>query len=233
VPATRVLFVTGTDTDVGKTVVAAGLLRAAARQGLRSLALKPVAAGCRVVDGALVNDDALLLMREAGIALDYADVNPVALEPAIAPHIAAERAGVDLSCAALLEHCRARLEVDADLALVEGAGGWLVPLNDRETLADLCEQLGADVLLVVAMRLGCINHALLSAGEIARRGLRLAGWVANCVDPKMPALEANLATLDQRLEAPCIGRVPFAGAEDPVAVAAEHLDLALLLGASG
>jgi dethiobiotin synthetase len=230
VPAARVFFVTGTDTDVGKTVIAGGLLRAAGLRGLRTLAIKPVAAGCRTVDGRLVNDDALLLQREAGDQLAYEDVNPVALEPAIAPHIAAARAGVDLSRAALLSHCRLQLEAEVDLAVIEGAGGWLVPLNDTETLADLCEGLAADVVLVVGVRLGCLNHALLTAADVGRRGLQLAGWVANCIDPGMPELEANLETLERRLEAPCLGRIPFAAGQDPVALAAKQLDLTRLLG---
>lgn len=222
----RFLFVTGTDTGVGKTVVAAGLLRAAGRAGLRTVALKPVAAGCERSAGGLVNDDALQLMREAGARLDYADVNPVALEPPIAPHIAAARAGVELRAGALADHCRrVAAREPADWVVVEGAGGFLVPLNDEETLADLCVALDAEVILVVGMRLGCLNHALLSAARVAAAGLRLAGWVACQVEGEMPELEANLESLARRLDAPCLGRVPHVAGGDPVEAAARALDL--------
>lgn len=221
----RLLFVTGTDTGVGKTVVAAGLLRAAGRAGLRTAALKPVAAGCERLAGRLVSEDALLLMREASVVLDYDDVNPVALEPPIAPHLAAARTGRVLGVEALASHCRRIASRELDWVVVEGAGGWLVPLNDDETLADLCRALAADVVLVVGMRLGCLNHALLSAAQIAGAGLRLAGWVASCVGPEMPALEANLDSLERRIDAPCLGRVPHVTAGDPIEAAARALDL--------
>jgi dethiobiotin synthetase len=226
--APRVWFVAGTDTGVGKTVVSAGLLRAAARRGWQTLAVKPVAAGCSVEGGRLVNDDALTLMREATIELDYAEVNPVALELAIAPHIAAARADQVLSVEALASHCRSLALRQADLVVIEGAGGWLVPLDDRTTLADLCQALEAPVILVVGMRLGCINHALLTVADVARRGLKLAGWVANCIEGHMPELEANVESLASRIPAPCLGRVPHvahAANEDRIEVAAKSLDL--------
>jgi dethiobiotin synthetase len=226
--SSRVFFIAGTDTDVGKTAVAAGLLRVAARAGKSTLAVKPVAAGCVRRGERLVNDDALALMQEASVPLDYADVNPVALEPAIAPHIAADRAQRRLSVQDLAEHCRRVGERDADWLVVEGAGGWLVPLNDDETLADLCQALGAEVILVVGMRLGCINHALLSVADLQRRGLRLAGWVANLIDPEMPELEANHETLERRIAAPCLGRVPHAPGPDLVETVAASLDIACL-----
>lgn len=228
----RVLFVAGTDTDVGKTVIAGALLRLAAGQGLRTLGLKPVAAGCEPEAGRLVNGDALVLQREATVALDYADVNPVALGPAIAPHIAAERAGIVLTTRGLVDHCCRQLQREVDLAIIEGAGGWLVPLNGTETLADVCEGIGAEVVLVVGMRLGCLNHALLTAADVSQRGVRLAGWVANCVQPDMPELESNIATLEERLPAPCLGRVPFRETDEPIGLAAKNLDLAPLLDAS-
>jgi dethiobiotin synthetase len=225
----RACFVAGTDTDVGKTVVAAGILRAASRQGLSTLALKPVAAGCTWQAGRLVNADALALIAEATASLEYADVNPVALEPAIAPHLAAADAGVALSLDTLAAHCRAQLLAQVDLAVVEGAGGWLVPLNDSETLADLCQALALPVVLVVGMRLGCLNHALLTAADLAHRGVPLAGWVANDVDREMAERDANFATLERLLEAPCLAHVPFAAAGDAVEVCAKQMDLAPLL----
>ena len=228
------IFVAGTDTDVGKTAIAAGLLRAARKHGLRTVALKPVAAGCDVEDGVLVNDDARILQREATHVLDPREVNPVALEPAIAPHIAATRAGRELSADALVRHCAPfAARDDVDWGVIEGAGGWLVPLNDSETLADVCEGLEADVVLVVGMRLGCLNHALLTAADVARRGLTLAGWVANVLPPEMDELEENVASLAARLPAPCLGRVPATPGEGLVDAVAVALDLAPLTGAGG
>ena len=202
-------FVTGTDTGVGKTQVTAALLLSAQAHGLRGLGLKPVAAGCAHADGRLVNEDALLLQRCSSLRADYAVINPVALEPAIAPHIAAGRAGVVLRAAALADHVRAQAASGADLLLVEGAGGWLVPLNETETMADLAVALGYPVILVVGMRLGCINHALLTAAVIKAAGLELAGWVANGMTPEMDALAENSHTLELRLPALRLGTVPF------------------------
>ena len=226
----RIVFVTGTDTGVGKTTAAAGLLRAATRLGRRVQAFKPVATGCSWQDGRLVSEDARLLKREAPLMRDDADVTAVAFEPAIAPHLAAAGAGIALSVAGLAQHCRSRIRAEADLVVVEGAGGWLVPLNRAETLADLCVALDAAVVLVVGMRLGCINHALLTAADVARRGLVLAGWIANVVDPGMAELAANRRSLAERLPAPCLGAIPFAP-DDPVGTAARHLDLSPLFGA--
>ena len=244
-------FVTGTDTEVGKTFVAAALLEGARERGLRCAAVKPVAAGCERRAGRLVNEDALTLLAASGAPLDYDTVNPVALEPAIAPHVAAARADVQLCVADLAAHCRrafglpalsepsaapAHPSTDAptgggrfDFALIEGAGGWLVPLNETETLADLCVALGARPILVVGMRLGCLNHALLTAREIERSGLQLAGWVANDPGPRMPVFEENPATLDARLSAPRIGIVPHLGPGAEPRRAAPLLDLDVLL----
>ena len=227
----RLLFVTGTDTDVGKTVVTAGLLRAAARAGRSTLGIKPVAAGCERVDGQLRNDDALRIQQEATVSLPYEVVNPVALEPAIAPHIAAAQAGVELRVAALADHCLGLASHDPDWMVVEGAGGWLVPLGARkrgekgETLADLAEALSAEVLLVVGMRLGCLSHALLTVADLTRRGLRLAGWVACCIDRDMSERAANRATLEERIDAPFLGEVPFVAESGDAVIeaAATHL----------
>ena len=222
-------FVTGTDTEVGKTLVAAALLELAKARGLRSVGLKPIAAGCERVDGRLVNDDARALMAASGASLDYPTVNPVALEPAIAPHIAAEQAGLALSASDLAERCRAALGGGFDFVIVEGAGGWLVPLNATETLADVCIGIGAPAILVVGMKLGCLNHALLTAHAIADAGGRLAGWVANAATTEMPMFDANVATLRQRLDAPCLGVVPPLGAGAGPAEAMPHLTIEPLL----
>lgn len=224
----RRYFVTGTDTEIGKTTIAAGLLHAARARGLTTAAVKPVAAGCeRTADG-LRNDDALTLMAECNPPLAYDLLNPVALEPAIAPHIAATEAGVELTAAQLARACAKVFEGDADLTLVEGAGGWRVPLNETQTLADLAIALGEPVIMVVGLRLGCINHALLTAEAIAADGLTLAGWVANQVDPHMDRQQHNLDTLKALMPAPLLGVVPRI---TPLTMdrVAEHLQLDALL----
>ncbi|MBX8491907.1 dethiobiotin synthase [Pseudomonas cichorii] len=220
-------FITGTDTDAGKTTVAAGLLHAARLAGLSTAAGKPVASGSVITPQGLRNSDALALLAECSLELGYDDVNPYTFEPAIAPHLAAREAGVSLTVNALLQPMRRLLERNADFTLIEGAGGWRVPLADQSNLSDLAMGLGLPVILVVGVRLGCINHALLTAEAIAQDGLQLAGWVANIIDPKTSRLEENLATLSERLPAPCIGRVPRLRKASADAVA-EHLHLELL-----
>lgn len=220
-------FVTGTDTEIGKTTIAAGLLHAARRAGLSTAAAKPVASGCVATAEGLRNDDALALLGQCSLPLRYEEVNPLAFAPAIAPHLAAREAGVRLDVASLQQAVGAILARGADFTLVEGAGGWRVPLSGQETLSDLPVALNLPVILVVGVRLGCINHAVLSAEAIARDGLRLAGWVANVVDAQTSRLDDNLATLAERLPAPCLGRVPRLPQATPAAVA-EHLNLETL-----
>ncbi|WP_445937754.1 dethiobiotin synthase [Pseudomonas sp.] len=220
-------FVTGTDTEIGKTTIAAGLLHGARLAGLSTAAAKPVASGCvRTVDG-LRNDDALALLGECTLTLRYEEVNPRAFEPAIAPHLAAREVGVLLDVAALQGPVQAILDKHADFTLVEGAGGWRVPLAGQASLSDLAIALQLPVILVVGIRLGCINQALLTAEAILRDGLTLAGWVANLVDPHTSRLEDNLATLAERLPAPCLGYVPRLAEATPAAVSG-YLNLSLL-----
>lgn len=216
-------FVTGTDTGVGKTAIATGLLYAADKAGFSTAALKPVAAGCEPTPEGLRNEDALALQAVINRPLTYEQINPVALEPAIAPHIAALEVRRPLSADRLAGYCRGVLG-QADFTLVEGAGGWRVPLNPAETLADLARALGLPVILVIGVRLGCINHALLTAEAITRDGLPLAGWVANTLDPDMPRLRENIDALGQRLRAPCLGCVPFLAEPTPGALA-EYLSV--------
>lgn len=223
----QAFFVTGTDTEVGKTTIAAGLLHAARAAGLSTAAAKPVASGCELTPQGLRNSDALALLGESTVALRYEQVNPFAFAPAIAPHLAAREAGVELSVSALAEPVRQVLALGADFTLVEGAGGWRVPLAGTSNLSDLAIDLQLPVILVVGVRLGCINHALLSAEAIERDGLLLAGWVANIVDAHTSRLEENIATLVERLPAPCLGRVPFLPERSPAAIAA-HLQIQLL-----
>ncbi|MBF8757886.1 dethiobiotin synthase [Pseudomonas guariconensis] len=220
-------FIAGTDTDVGKTTIAAGLLHAARLEGMSTLGAKPVASGCTAGAKGLRNADALALIAESSVKLPYEQVNPFAFEPAIAPHVAAREAGVSLEVPVLLEAMQQVLAQGADFTLVEGAGGWRVPLSAHANLSDLAIALRLPVILVVGVRLGCINHALLSAEAIARDGLQLAGWVANIVDPRTSRLEENLASLAERLPAPCLGRVPRLKQATAGAVA-EHLHLDLL-----
>lgn len=219
-------FVTGTDTEVGKTAVGCALLAAAAATGLRTAAIKPVAAGC---DEQGHNEDAVQLMAAMTEQLAYEQVNPVALKAAIAPHIAARQEGRSLQVSRLAGLCRGVMLSGADFVLIEGAGGWRVPLGPRETLADLAVQLQVGVIMVVGMRLGCINHALLTAEAITGDGLRLAGWVANQpVGETMPCYRENLDTLRQLLPAPLLGEVPFLPIFRPEE-AAGHLSVAPLL----
>lgn len=220
-------FITGTDTDVGKTSIAAALLYAAREQGLSSVAIKPVASGCVSTPDGLRNSDALALQAQSSLKLSYAQVNPVAFAPAIAPHIAAQEACIELSVAKLQPAIEQVLAQQADFTVVEGAGGWYVPLSEHELLADLAKALQLPVILVVGVRLGCINHALLTAQAISQAGLPLAGWVANIIDPHMARLEQNLATLKQLMPAPCLGQVPFIPPASAQAIA-RYLDLSLL-----
>lgn len=221
----RAFFVTGTDTGVGKTLVSAALLYAARTRGWRSIGLKPVAAGTVLRDGQPVNEDALWLQAAATVRLDYSQVNPVALRWPMAPHLAAAQEGMRIEVRTLAEHCRDIARTGHDLLVTEGAGGWLVPLNERETMADLARTLGWPVILVVGMRLGCLNHALLTAAAIRASGLQLAGWVANTLDPAMDALDTNIAALDERLGAPRLGTLPWLGDPPDVTRAAEVLDI--------
>lgn len=220
-------FIAGTDTDVGKTTVAAGLLHAAQLAGLSTLGAKPVASGCEVTPKGLRNADALALIAQSSIKLPYEQINPFAFEPAIAPHLAAREADIELSVQGLLGPMREILARQADFTLIEGAGGWRVPLSHHANLSDLAVALKLPVILVVGVRLGCINHALLSAEAIARDGLQLAGWVANIIDSRTSRLEENLASLAERLPAPCLGRVPRLKPASAEAVA-EHLQIDLL-----
>jgi len=219
------IFVTGTDTGVGKTRVATALLRAFARRGLRAVGMKPVAAGCERIDGALVSEDVAALAAASNLNLPVDLINPYRFQPAIAPHLAAELAGETISLQRIRDAYVA-LAARADRVVVEGAGGFLVPLNEREDFGDLARILELPVLLVVGMRLGCLNHALLTAEAVQRRGLQFAGWVANRLDAQMSAFEQNVQILRERLGAPLLGTVPF-GVEDAEA-AASCLDLQVL-----
>ena len=222
----KTFFVTGTDTEIGKTAVSCALLRAAEAAGFSTAAVKPVAAGC---DASGQNEDAVALMANMTLDLDYAQVNPVALQEAIAPHIAAQNEGRTMQAARLAGLCRGVMTQRADLVLIEGAGGWRVPINPRETLADVARELQTPVILVVGMRLGCINHALLTAEAVEKDGLVLAGWVANQPGQRMDCHQENFDTLQRLLPARCLGEVPHIAPFDARA-AGKVLDIQPLLG---
>jgi len=197
-------FVTGTDTEIGKTVVACALIRHLAAAGYRVAGMKPVASGCERTPAGLRNADALGLMAASNVELPYETVNPFAYEPAIAPHIAAQRAGrpIDPDLVARLAG-----SVEADCLVIEGVGGWMVPIGHGRLLADLARATADGVIIVVGMRLGCINHALLTAAQVLRDGLDLKGWIANHVDPGMQAQAENLESLQALMPCPLLGTV--------------------------
>lgn len=200
----RGYFITGTDTGVGKTTVSCALLRAFAAQEKRVIGMKPVVAGSE--NGTWPDVEQLIAASNISAAREY--VNPYAFDPPISPHIAAQQAGTEIDLA-VIQHAYQALSNQADIVIVEGAGGFLVPVNQTQNGADLARTLNLPLILVVGMRLGCLNHALLTAQAIRIAGLPLAGWVANGIDPQMRVLEENIATLEQRLDSPLLGLVPF------------------------
>ena len=197
-------FVTGTDTGVGKTRVSCSLLHAFAAAGKTVAGMKPIAAGCE--NGAW--PDVELLSAASNVSVEREYINPYALVPPIAPHIAANRTGIEINLE-VIHQAYLELRKKADIVIVEGAGGFLVPLNDHEDSAALVQALGLPVLLVVGMRLGCINHALLTAHAVRAARLPLAGWVANRIDPEMAAFEENMLALERRLDCPLLGVLPY------------------------
>ena len=197
-------FVTGTDTGVGKTTVSCALLRAFAAQGKKAVGMKPVVAGSE--NGHW--HDAEQLIAASNISAAREHINPYAFDPPVSPHIAARQAGIEIDLA-VIQRAYQALSNQADIVIVEGAGGFLVPIGPQQTGADLACALNLPVILVVGMRLGCLNHALLTAQAIHSAGLPLAGWVANCIDPEMLALQENRATLEQRLDGPLLKVVKF------------------------
>ena len=204
------LFVTGTDTEVGKTRISIALLHKLQQQGLCIAGMKPVAAGCEETAAGLRNEDALALQAASSVMLPYETLNPYALAPPIAPHLAARDAGMVIELGRILDAYRT-IAAQADRVIVEGAGGWRVPLNDEQDMGDLAIALGLPVVLVVDIRLGCINHALLSAQAIAASRLPLAGWVANHAHEDYERSADNIASIEARLGAPLLGVIPYQG----------------------
>lgn len=219
-------FVTGTDTGVGKTLIAAALVRALAAAGARVSGMKPVAAGAQWIDGAWRNEDVEALAAAGNAGAPREDICPYLLRDPMAPHIAAERAGVCLDQRAILA-AFGRLRARSGSVVVEGVGGFCVPLGADYGTADLARTMGLPVVLVVGLRLGCLNHAALTAEAVRARGLQLAAWVVNTIDPQMPEQERNVLALERIVAAPCLGRIPWLAPADPADVA-RRLDLAVL-----
>lgn len=194
-------FVTGTDTGIGKTFFSLACISALQTAGIKTVAMKPVASGAKNIAGHLRNEDALLLQQALGTDIDYELINPYVFAPPVSPHIAAAEAGVTID----LQHIRqtyAQLTADAEFAIVEGVGGWLAPLSDRLTVADMAGAIGLPVVMVVGMRLGCLNHAALTARAIRQAGQSLVGWVANCMEHDTPYLDAQINTISKFIGMP-------------------------------
>lgn len=223
---TTAYFITGTDTGVGKTLVSSALIHGFVTRGFTAVGMKPVAAGCRRESTQLIADDVEQLRAASNLDIPLNQINPYAFEPAIAPHIAAQQAGIDIKLDVIAQAYE-QLKAKADVVVVEGVGGFRVPLGHDVDTADLAKILDLPVILVVGMRLGCLNHALLTAEAIETRGLKLAGWIANQLDPEMTAFNENLQSLQQHLAAPCLGMLPWLPDAD-FATAAKHLRLDIL-----
>ncbi len=204
----RGYFITGTDTGIGKTVVSVALIRELARRGYRVAGMKPVASGAEIQDGILKNADALALMSAANVDLEYQQVNPYCFAPGIAPNIAAEQAGVHIDLDHLLA-CRDAASEDVDLLIVEGVGGWRVPLSFEMDVADLVREFAYPCILVVGARLGCINHALMTVDAIIDAGCRLSAWLSTGIDPEYEAFQESIDCLCGRIPSPYLGHIPF------------------------
>ncbi|MCW8994296.1 MAG: dethiobiotin synthase [Psychromonas sp.] len=205
----KTFFITGTDTDVGKTICAKALLQAANRQNLLTLAYKPISAGCHITESGLRNDDALILQKNSSIDVPYHAVNPVAFKLPIAPHIAAELENKPIDLDLISQGLHDLQQKNADFVLVEGAGGWRLPIDSQQMLSEWVSRHNLPVILVVGMKLGCLNHALLTYESILNDGLQVAGWIANQLQPDMPGYEQNLRLLSEKIDAPMLAHIPY------------------------
>lgn len=203
------LFIAGTDTGVGKTYISVGLIKAFHRLGYSTLGIKPVASGCRKQNEKFFNEDALALQQASSIQLPYKHINPFAFKEPISPHLAAEKAGTHLTVRAIKEQIQFAYSKAADFCLIEGAGGWYTPINQNETLADFVIQEKIPVLLVVGMRLGCLNHAMLTYQAMKHDGVNVLAWVANCIDENMLYCDENMETLKAKLPVCFLGKVHY------------------------
>ena len=216
-------FVTGTDTNIGKTYISTALLRKFNNMGFSTFGIKPIASGCHNINGKLRNEDALALQEISSIKKSYKFVNQVSLGAPIAPHIAAKLEDLHLTTEVLIEKINRSLSISSDVFIIEGIGGWFVPLNDKESMADLVKLLNIPIILVVGIKLGCLNHTILTINAINQIKISLLGWVANCIEPQMKAADENIKTLETWVKAPCIGIVRYG--EDPL----ENLSLQPIL----
>jgi len=207
-------FITGTDTGIGKTWSTVALMQYFKNQGQTVLGMKPIASGCDEVDGRLRNEDALLIHQHASVVLPYEDINPYAFALAVSPHIAAEQVGVEIVLDNIVEKYQ-QIEKLADVVLVEGVGGWLVPLNAQEEVADLAQKLGLPVIVVVGIRLGCINQAKLTFAALQKTEVKCQGWIASCIERDMLMLDENIRTLCQATEMPLLAVLPYMEKLDP------------------
>ena len=203
------LFITGTDTEVGKTHVTCLLLKFLTQHKRSAIGFKPIAAGAELAFGQLVNEDALNIMESSNIHAKYNLINPLCFEPPIAPHIAAKKINKKITQIELNHHYKEILNIGADYTIIEGAGGWSLPINDEEYLSDWVKAREIPVILVVGMKLGCLNHTLLTYQALEAQGIKCLGWIANEIDPNMSEFDANLESLKQRLDAPLLAIAPF------------------------
>lgn len=218
-------FITGTDTEIGKTYCSVQLVRQLCAQGHKVVALKPVASGCQQTESGLRNGDALQLIQAANLSLDYQRINRYAFEPAIAPHIAAAQASVDIDLRLIAEDLDFAAS-QADKVIVEAVGGWMVPLTNTESVADLAKQLQLPVIIVVGIRLGCINHALLTIEQIQSSGVAVKGWVANHIEPSLQNAAEQVEAIRLRTDLPCLAEFGFDhGANDRPARSATKISL--------
>jgi dethiobiotin synthetase len=206
---TKTYFVTGTDTDVGKTVCVSALLQSFKKQGITTLAYKPIAAGCELTDDGLRNSDALALLKYSSEKVCYDEVNPITFEAPIAPHIAAEIEKKPIDLNRISKGLLNLQKKKTDILIVEGAGGWRLPINNKDYLSDWVQEQKLPVILVVGMKLGCLNHAILTYETILADGLHVMGWIANAVDKNMPYYQENLSFLKQKISAPMIAEIPY------------------------
>lgn len=204
------IFITGTDTDVGKTYVAVSLIEQFNEKGYKTFGIKPIASGCWVDGkGKLFNEDALLLQKASSIQGSYDLVNPIAFKEPIAPHLAANKSGITLSAKYVANKLCQSIQQHADINIIEGVGGWAVPLNDHELVADVVCSLKIPCILVVGIKLGCLNHAILTSQNMILRQVPFIGWIGNCIDPDVLEIRGNIESLTASIAAPCLGIVPY------------------------
>lgn len=205
------LFITGTDTMIGKTYITVGLLNLFKQKKLQTFGIKPISSGCVLKNNEWVNDDVMRIRQHSSIQLSYQQMNPFAFKPHIAPHIAAQNEGKDITVTKLIHKTKDVLQTPADVCVIEGVGGWYCPLNHKQTMADYVKTMQFSTILVIGVRLGCLNQALLACKAILLDQVPLIGWIANCIDPHMENREENIATLNAMLPVPCLGVVDYLG----------------------